>query len=250
MINEAIKKQFGDEDITVISARHTGEIKVADLVKGAAAPIYCGSKVTTDYKAFLQSYAVFDDTYKRNSPITFTTGKSQVIKGLSQGLVGMQIGGKRKIIIPPQLAFDDNNFEHSAVTKGQVVIYEVEPRKVTPLFKDAQPEYTYRDLIQGKEKGQAFCGNKVRLQYQVYYANKLLEGSEEAITVTTTLGEHRLPFALEQGVIGMQKGGRRLILASGTEANKILAKKSDFSKDITLPKEGLVTFNVMLLETE
>ncbi|MHB2021342.1 MAG: FKBP-type peptidyl-prolyl cis-trans isomerase, partial [Candidatus Xenobia bacterium] len=58
------------------------------------------------YRGSLQNGHVFDDTSRRgNQPLMFCLGAHQVIQGWDEGLVGMRVGGRRQLVIPPQLGY-------------------------------------------------------------------------------------------------------------------------------------------------
>jgi len=64
-----------------------------------------GSKVKVHYTGMLEDGTVFDSSVKRGTPIEFTLGVGQVIKGWDEGIADMKEGGKRQLIIPPDLAY-------------------------------------------------------------------------------------------------------------------------------------------------
>ena len=71
-----------------------------------------GSQVRVHYQVTLDLQSVgkgpwVDDSWKRESPVTFVIGAGQVIKGVDEGIVGMRVASERCLIIPPGLAFAD-----------------------------------------------------------------------------------------------------------------------------------------------
>jgi peptidylprolyl isomerase len=77
-----------------------------DLIKGTGAEAKTGSTVAVNYVgALYKTGKVFDASWKRNEPFSFTLGKGQVIPGWEQGVVGMKVGGRRELIIPSALGY-------------------------------------------------------------------------------------------------------------------------------------------------
>jgi peptidylprolyl isomerase len=77
-----------------------------EIVKGTGAEAKTGSAVAVNYVgALYKTGKVFDASWKRNEPFTFTLGKGQVIPGWEQGVIGMKVGGRRELIIPSALGY-------------------------------------------------------------------------------------------------------------------------------------------------
>ncbi|KMT08830.1 hypothetical protein BVRB_6g135540 [Beta vulgaris subsp. vulgaris] len=82
-----------------------------DLVVGSGVPAPYNTLINVHYTARFADETVFDSSYKRGRPLTMRIGVGKVIRGLDQGIFGgdgvppMQIGGKRKLRIPPELAY-------------------------------------------------------------------------------------------------------------------------------------------------
>ncbi len=77
-----------------------------DLIVGTGAEAKDGATVEVNYVgAIWKTAAVFDASWKRKEPFSFTLGAGQVIKGWDEGVVGMKVGGRRELVIPPELAY-------------------------------------------------------------------------------------------------------------------------------------------------
>jgi FKBP-type peptidyl-prolyl cis-trans isomerase len=88
-----------------------------------------GSTVTVHYRGTLTDTTVFDTSYMRE-PLTFKLGARRVIRGWDQGLVGMRVGGKRTLIIPPRLGYGSKTKPN--IPANSHLIFEVELLNVTP----------------------------------------------------------------------------------------------------------------------
>jgi len=100
-----------------------------DAVVGTGAEATAGKQVSVQYTGKLTDGTVFDSSYKRNEPFSFTLGSGQVIPGWEQGILGMKVGGKRKLTIPPALAYGPNGVP-GAIPPNAVLIFDVELLKV------------------------------------------------------------------------------------------------------------------------
>lgn len=83
------------------------ELKIVDTKEGGGSVLVNGMTVKLHYKGTLENGTVFDSSYDRNQPFEFVLGEGAVILGWEQGLLGMKVGGKRTLIIPPALAYGD-----------------------------------------------------------------------------------------------------------------------------------------------
>jgi FKBP-type peptidyl-prolyl cis-trans isomerase FkpA len=84
-----------------------GGLQVQDALVGNGSEAIDGAVLTVHYTGRLEDGAVFDSSVKRQEPFTFTLGAGNVIRGWDLGLTGMKVGGKRLLIIPPELAYGD-----------------------------------------------------------------------------------------------------------------------------------------------
>ena len=80
-------------------------LKYTDLVPGTGRQAELGDTASVHYTGWLMDGKKFDSSVDRKEPFSFRVGAGQVIKGWDEGVLGMKIGGKRKLIIPPQLGY-------------------------------------------------------------------------------------------------------------------------------------------------
>ncbi len=80
-------------------------LQMIDEVVGSGQEAKTGDTVSVNYTGWLADGTKFDSSYDRNQAFDFTLGAGDVIKGWDEGVVGMKVGGKRKLVIPPDLAY-------------------------------------------------------------------------------------------------------------------------------------------------
>ncbi|KAK4044886.1 hypothetical protein C8A01DRAFT_31072 [Parachaetomium inaequale] len=84
-----------------------------------------GDKIDVHYNGTLTNGTPFDSSYKRGSPLNFTVGAGEVIKGWDQGLLGMKIGEKRKLTIAPSIAYG-NRAVGGVIPANSTLVFETE----------------------------------------------------------------------------------------------------------------------------
>jgi FKBP-type peptidyl-prolyl cis-trans isomerase len=82
------------------------KLVVKEIIKGSGPVANSGDRVTVNYVGVLYNGGkVFDASWKRGEPFSFTLGQGEVIPGWEQGVEGMRVGGRRELIIPAALAY-------------------------------------------------------------------------------------------------------------------------------------------------
>jgi peptidylprolyl isomerase len=82
------------------------KLVIKEIVPGTGAVAKAGASVSVNYVGVLyKNGKIFDASWKRHEPFTFTLGQGQVIPGWDQGVAGMKVGGRRELIIPSALAY-------------------------------------------------------------------------------------------------------------------------------------------------
>ena len=82
-------------------------LQINNIIEGEGAEIINHSKIQVHYTGKLQDGTKFDSSYDRGQPFSFQIGLREVIEGWEIGLMGMKVGGKRTLIIPPELAYGE-----------------------------------------------------------------------------------------------------------------------------------------------
>ena len=103
-------------------------MKVEVLKEGSGTAAKNDDNVTVHYTGMLADGKVFDSSIDRNAPFTFQVGKERVIKGWDLGVVGMKVGEKRKLTIPPALAYGATGF--LMIPANATLTFEVELLKI------------------------------------------------------------------------------------------------------------------------
>jgi FKBP-type peptidyl-prolyl cis-trans isomerase FkpA len=100
-------------------------LRYTDLTCGRGTPAQRGHTATVRYSGELANGVEFDSSERRGGSYTFRLGVGQVISGWDTGMIGMQVGGIRRLVIPPDLAYGRAGFP-PRVPPGATVIYEIE----------------------------------------------------------------------------------------------------------------------------
>ena len=98
-------------------------LKITELVLGDGPEATPGTSVSVNYKGTLDNGKEFDSSYGRG-PFEFSLGAGMVIKGWDEGVAGMKVGGKRKLIIPPELGYGSRGI--GPIPPNSVLTFEVE----------------------------------------------------------------------------------------------------------------------------
>ena len=101
------------------------ELTLTDVVVGTGAEAVPGSTVSVNYVGALPDGTVFDASANHGGAFSFPLGAGQVIRGWDQGVAGMKVGGKRRLVIPPGLAYGDQAVG-GVIPANATLVFDVE----------------------------------------------------------------------------------------------------------------------------
>ena len=109
-------------------------LKYTDTKTGDGAAAKAGNKVSVHYTGWLSDNGAkgkkFDSSVDRGQPFQFNLGEGAVIPGSDQGVVGMKVGGRRELIIPPNLAYQSSPPPGSGIAPNETLIFVVDLVKI------------------------------------------------------------------------------------------------------------------------
>jgi FKBP-type peptidyl-prolyl cis-trans isomerase len=115
-------------NITQNMNTQTPQLVSTDTVVGTGDTAESGDLVTVHYTGRFIDGRVFDSSVARGEPFQFTLGKGQVIAGWDEGIVGMKVGGKRTLSIPPELGYGKDDY--GPIPGNSTLIFDIELLKV------------------------------------------------------------------------------------------------------------------------
>ncbi|OEC35848.1 peptidylprolyl isomerase [Pseudomonas cuatrocienegasensis] len=103
----------------------TDTLDITDLHLGDGKAVVKGALITTHYHGTLEDGTVFDSSLEKGRPFQCVIGTGRVIKGWDQGLMGMKVGGKRRLFVPAHLAYGERQMG-AHIKPHSNLIFEIE----------------------------------------------------------------------------------------------------------------------------
>jgi peptidylprolyl isomerase len=113
-------------EVTVPTGAPPKKLEVKELEEGSGAEAKAGDKVTVQYVGVTyKDGKEFDSSWSRNEPYPLTLGEGLVIPGWEQGIEGMKVGGRRELIIPPELAYGETGYP-PAIAPNETLVFVID----------------------------------------------------------------------------------------------------------------------------
>ncbi len=117
--------------VTIPAGAPPDDLKVEDLTVGTGSEATAGKTVDVHYVGVgWSTQKQFDASWDRGSAFSFQLGAGRVIKGWDQGVAGMKVGGRRRLVIPPRLGYGDRG-AGGAIKAGETLVFVVDLLKVS-----------------------------------------------------------------------------------------------------------------------
>ena len=212
--------------VTIPPSSPPTELVIEDLVVGSGSPVGVGDFLIMDYVGVSYSTGLqFDASWDRGSPFPFELGAGRVIQGWDQGIVGMSVGGRRSLTIPPELAYGENGSGSGSIGPNETLVFVVDLIASVPanlekpteeLTSESTTELKTNDISEGSG-AIVQPGNVVYIHYVGVSASTGEQfdsswdrGRSEFIGYISGTGN--VIQGLDEGLLGMQVGGRRTVV--------------------------------------
>jgi FKBP-type peptidyl-prolyl cis-trans isomerase FkpA len=133
-INASPSPNAGDDfnaGVGITPVKLPDGLQYIDLSAGNGAAATRGEKVSMQYTGWLSDGRKFDSSRDSGKPFQFTIGQGEVIQGWEEGIPGMKVGGKRKLVVPPSLGYGSQG-SPPLIPANATLVFVVELIAVTP----------------------------------------------------------------------------------------------------------------------
>lgn len=185
----------------------TSGLKYVDVVVGTGATPATGDWVTVEFTATLQDGQVIGATRGRGATAKMPLAEiAKTLPGWAEGVSTMKVGGTRRLVIPPQLAYGSQG-AGNVIPPDATLIFEVDLLDTQPA-----PKVDITDIVVGTG-AEAVAGKSVSVNYTGTLTNGVVFDSsfQRNEPITLTLGAGQVIPGWEQGLQGMKVGGTRVL---------------------------------------
>jgi peptidylprolyl isomerase len=219
----------GGGEETASTNEKLNDVQVEVIKPGSGDEAKSGDKLEVHYIGWVQNSPVpFDSSFNLQQPFTVNLGKHQVIRGWEKGLEGMKVGERRRLTIPPELAYGERGFAPK-IRPNSTLVFEVDlisinkptesnaeataaSDRLPPEAKSAEKPAEVKVEVLEAGKGE---GAKLGDRLSVHYTGWLTDGTkfdssrDRGQPFSLTLGRREVIPGWEKGLEGMKVGERR-----------------------------------------
>ena len=251
-----IVKPFIDPDFSIKADTLQSEsgLRVIDHKVGPGSVPVKGDRVVVHYTGKLENGEKFDSSYDRNVPFEFAIGMGQVIRGWEEGISTMRMGGKRTLIIPPELGYGDR--AAGKIPPGSTLIFNIELLSIKEPIID--PDFSLPGNEERFDSGLTMithvagegarpsAGDKVTVHY------RLLLPSGDVVDSSYDRGQ---PFSFVVGVGKVIKGWDEALqqMSKGQKSSLIIPPDIGYGErgaGGVIPPNATLIFEVELLDID
>lgn len=207
-----------------ISTKTADGLEIIEVVAGTGESPKPGEVVSVHYTGTLTNGAVFDSSYMRGEPISFPIGKGAVIPGWDEGISQLKVGGKARLIIPPELGYGAAG-AGGVIPPNATLVFDVElvkisegapaaPTAVKPSdYISTTTGLKYYDFVVG-DGASPQAGQVVTVQYTGWLEDgtKFDSSIDHGQPFQFIIGQGQVIKGWDEGVLSMKVGGKRQLV--------------------------------------
>lgn len=212
-----------------------------DILKGEGDKVECGDTVQVNYVLRLVNGQEIENTIKSGQSIAFRVGEQQVIKGLEYAVMGMQKGGRKRLVVSPKNAYKKSKLSKGLIAGNEFVTIDVELLDIEPLFKNWRSKVRIYESTESKGRRPVLCSNQVSFNYILSTVeDEVLYKSSEPVGFI--LGSAMVPSAINKAFDDIRVEEKRTIIFP---SNLIYNKNINFlPKNIKIPANKILILDI------
>jgi peptidylprolyl isomerase len=228
-------------------------LQITDTASGYGPEAVAGDVVTVHYTGTLADGTQFDSSVG-GEPFAFILDAGQVIPGWDEGVQGMQVGDKRTLVIPPDLAYGETG--SGPIPPDATITFDIEVLDVTETAAESPPEVTGNrneqdsglvtiDIAEG-QGDEAKTGDTVYVHYVGWLEADGKQFDTSLVTPSVfpfTIGEKAVIAGWDAGLPGMKEGGKRRLIIPAA-----LAYGQEGAGNGVIPPDAVLVFDIDLVE--